>query len=147
MLNSISKSMEIVFVSERLLKFQIFSDEILLIATLISDKNSASPISIFVSKEISSEEIDDAKLAKKSLDSMVELVGIFFDDVLSNKDWNNFTLAWVEEDYKNSVYFIKTSRENIELTLEANKLLGEDFDEDVDFELENTDSNNEKLIH
>ncbi len=126
---------------------QIFPDEILLITTLISDKNAASPISLFVSKAVSTEEIDDTQAAKKALESMVELVGIFFDEVLSTKDWSNFTLAWVEEDYKNSTFFLKSTRENIELTLQANQLLGPDFDEDfgVDTEVDATESENDKL--
>lgn len=109
---------------------QIFPDELLLIVTLVHSKNASSPLSIFVSKSFAAAEIDDTKAAQKTLESMVELVGIFFDDVLSHNDWNNFTLAWVEEDYKNSTYFIKTSRENIELTLQANQLLGDNFDDD-----------------
>lgn len=109
---------------------QIFSDEILLIVTLVSEKNAGSPISFFLSKDIQEEELNDQKLAKKSLDSMIDLVGVFFDEVLSTADWNNYTLAWVEESYKGTTYFIKTTRENIELTLQANSILGPDFDED-----------------
>jgi hypothetical protein len=116
----------------------IFADEILLIVTLISDKNAKSPVSIFISKEVSNQLTEDENSAKKAIETMVELAGIFFDDVLSHKDWNNYTHAWAEEDYKNSTYFIKTTRENIELTLQANQLLGDDFDADIE---------NDEIIH
>lgn len=120
---------------------QIFSDEILLIVSLVCNKNTHSPISFFLSKSVDDDEIQEKKLAKKSLDAMIDLVGIFFDEVLSNPEWDNYTLDWIEEDYKNAKYFVKTTRENIELTLQANHLLGADFDEDT-FEEEMVISDN-----
>lgn len=114
----------------------IFSNEILLIITLVDTKSGSLPITFFISKDMEIEQIDDSKKAKKTLDNMVELAGIFFDEVLSNIEWNNYILAWTEEDYKGQTYYIKTSRENIELTLQANQLLGDDFDDNYNENIE-----------
>lgn len=123
---------------------QIFPDELLLIVSLVDEKSTNSPISFFLSKSITSEDIDDSQGAKKALETMVDLVGIFFDEVLSTNGWNNYSLAWVEESYKDLTYYAKSTRENIELTLQANLLLGEDFDEDSDL---NTDHLDKSKFH
>jgi hypothetical protein len=113
----------------------IFSDEILLIVTLISTDNSQSPVSLFISKDLPELAENNFKDAKKIIHNMVDMAGIFFDEVLSEQDWDAFTLNWTLESYKSEDYYCKSTRENIELTLEANKLLGPEFDEltDSDF--------------
>jgi hypothetical protein len=58
------------------------------------------------------------------------VVGLFFDEIFSNEEWDEFEPNWQEVSYKHETYFFKLSRENINLTLEANRLLGPDFDGD-----------------
>ena len=107
----------------------IFPDEILVIVSLLQPHSS--PMSLFVSQNISSSAgVDLASMKKdidKSIEKMIDLTGIFFDEVLSHNDWSNYTLDWVEETYKNTSFYLKTTREHIDLTLEANNLLGPEF--------------------
>lgn len=121
---------------------KIFSDEILLIVSLAHDSEQLSPVSLFLSKEIKSEENHSEQKIKKTIDLMVEMAGIFFDEMLSTKDWNNYNLQWCEEEYKNEMYYAKTTRENIDATLKANELLGEDFDDNFD-----EDYDSDKNVH
>lgn len=111
---------------------KIFADEILLIVSLVHDKNLSSPITLFLSKDISEKDMQNPPLLKKSLEIMVELADVFFDSMLETLDWSDFSLAWSEENYNGEIFYAKTTRENIDLTLEANRLLGDSFDEDFD---------------
>ncbi|MGC4057723.1 MAG: hypothetical protein QM743_06315 [Chitinophagaceae bacterium] len=49
----------------------------------------------------------------------------------------NSNLIWQEVTHKNQNYFYKLSRENVNLTLEANRLLGEEF-EDIEHDEDDT---------
>jgi hypothetical protein len=51
------------------------------------------------------------------------------DEIFAQEEWSEYEPVWQELNYKKETYFYKVSRENIQLTLEANKLLGDDFDE------------------
>ena len=74
--------------------------------------------------------MNDEKKVKSTQLNFIDVVGIFFDQVFASDDWSEFEPNWQEVNYKDENYFFKLSRENVNLTLEANKLLGEDFDED-----------------
>lgn len=126
---------------------KIFSDEILLIVTLTHDSEQLSPVSLFLSKELKSDWTNSPQKIKKIIDMMAEMAGIFFEEMLSTKNWNDYNLQWYEEKYKNETYFVKTTRENIELTLNANDLLGEDSYDGLSDDFENYLEEDEKPKH
>lgn len=98
----------------------VYKNELLLIVSLLDEKTiSKIPISIFLSSDIS-EKSDN----KKILNIMVDLAGTFFDSYFNLKDENLYNTIWQEKTIKNEIIFIKVTRENVALTIEANKILG-----------------------
>ncbi len=108
---------------------QVYPSELLLVVTYLSEKEPTdTPISCFLSCE--PEQIADEKSLIETQKNYIDLVGLFFDEIFAQEDWDEFEPSWQEVSYKNQTYYYKISRENIALTLKANELLGEDFDED-----------------
>lgn len=111
---------------------QVYPEELLLIVSYLSEKDEYSaPISLFLSCD--PDQIASEDKVKETQKNFIELAGLFFDEIFSDEDWNSFESNWQEVSHKNQNYFYKITRENINATIEANKLLGEDF-EDVEFE-------------
>lgn len=107
---------------------QIYDEELLLAVSWLSEKDEyISPITCFLSCD--PEQIRDEKKVKNTQADYIDVVGLFFDEIFSSDDWDEFEPNWQEVKYKNETYYFKITRENINLTLEANKLLGEDFDQ------------------
>lgn len=98
---------------------KIFSDELVLIVSYLSEKNlQDTPISFFYSFNIFTE-----KDVKKTLPKIFDIVVGFLDMYFSNEDEFEFTPYWLEETMGDTEFFYKVSRENIQLTLEAEELL------------------------
>ncbi len=115
---------------------QIYSGELLVIASWLSEKDEySSPVTLFLSCE--KEQMDTEKKVKDTQQDFIDLIGLFFDEIFANTEWDNFEPAWQEVSHKNQNYWYKITRENINASLEANKLLGEDFD--VEEEVEDGD--------
>jgi len=107
---------------------QIYSDELLVVASWISEKDQYSaPITCFLSCD--KEHFNTEKKFRETEDNFVDIFGLFFDEIFARDDWDEFEPNWQEVTHKKVTYFYKISRENIAQTLEANKLLGDDFDE------------------
>lgn len=108
---------------------QIYPEELLLAVSYLSEKDPhLSPITCFLSSE--PEQISDEKKVKETQSNFIDIMGLFFDEIFNDEEWDEFEPNWQEVSYKNQNYFFKISRENVALTLEANKLLGDDFDEE-----------------
>lgn len=111
---------------------QIYQEELLLVVSWFSEKDQyEAPIACFLSCE--PEQLSDENKVKETQKDYIDIVGLFFDEIFANDEWNEFEPIWQEVNYKNKTYFYKLSRENINLTLEANRLLGDDF-EDIETE-------------
>jgi hypothetical protein len=107
---------------------QIYSEELLLIVSYLSEKDEyMTPITLFLSSD--PDQIASVDKVKETQKNFIDAAGLFFDEILSEEEWNNFEPAWQEVTHKNVTYWYKINRENINATLEANKLLGDDFDE------------------
>ena len=107
---------------------QIYKEELLLAVSWLSEKDEyIAPITCFLSCE--PHQMDEDKKVKNTQQHFIDVVGIFFDEIFASDEWNEFEPNWQEVNYKQENYFFKLSRENINLTLEANKLLGENFDD------------------
>jgi hypothetical protein len=114
---------------------QIYSEELLLVVSWLSEKDEyASPVTLFLSCE--ADQMSTEKKVKETQESYLELTGLFFDEIFADEEWNNFEPVWQEVTHKNQNYWYKITRENVNATLEANKLLGEDFDLEEDEELD-----------
>ena len=110
---------------------QIYAEELLLVVSWLPEKDTFSaPVTCFLSCE--PEQMNDETKVKATQQSFIDVIGLFFDEVFATEDWAEFEPNWQEVSYKHENYFFKISRENISLSLEANKLLGEDFENDVD---------------
>jgi len=122
---------------------QIYQDELLLAVSWLSEKDEyIAPITCFLSCE--PDQMNDDKKVKSTQQNFIDVVGIFFDQIFATDSWYEFEPTWQEVNYKQENYFFKLSRENIKLTLEANKLLGEDFGEEDEVQ---DDEQNEETEH
>jgi hypothetical protein len=103
---------------------QIFPEELIFIVSLLPEEIAVTnPVTLFLSCDKS--QMDSEKKVKETQKSFIELTGLFFDEIFASEDWNEFEPTWQEVEHENQKYFFKISRENINLTLEANKLLGD----------------------
>ncbi len=106
---------------------QIFSEELLVIVSWLSEKDEyIAPVTLFLSCD--PDQMNSEKKVKETQENFVALAGLFFDEIFSDEEWNEFEPVWQEVSHNNQNYWYKITRENINATLEANKLLGEDFD-------------------
>lgn len=101
---------------------EIYPDEILYILSLIDPKDeSIIPLSLFFSIDKS----DKTELAP-ILEKLNESASIFFDQyfaVSEDEAIEFYQHDWSEGEFGNNTLFYRVSRENIKLTLEAEKLL------------------------
>ena len=111
---------------------QAYPEELLLVISYLSEQDEyLAPITLFLSSE--PEQIGSEEKVKETQKNFIDLVGLFFDEIFADPEWDEFESNWQEVSHKNQNYFYKISRENINATLEANRLLGEDF-EDIEYE-------------
>lgn len=115
---------------------QVFQEELLLVVSYLSEKDEyLAPITLFLSSE--PDQIANEEKVKETQKNFIDVAGLFFDEIFADEDWNEFEPVWQEVSHKNQNYWYKITRENLNATLEANKLLGEDFD--AEFEDEETE--------
>lgn len=103
---------------------QVYSDELLVIASFTSEKSPLeAPVTVFLSCDEA--EMKTPAQVKITQEGYIELLGLFFDEVFSAESWDEWEPLWQEVQYQGSTYFYKISRENIALTLDADRLLRE----------------------
>jgi hypothetical protein len=108
---------------------QIYAEELILAVSWLSEKDEyIAPITCFLSCEPG--QMNNGTKVKSTQQNFIDVVGIFFDEIFATDDWAEFEPNWQEVVYKEETYFFKLSRENVRLTIEANKLLGDDFIEE-----------------
>jgi hypothetical protein len=113
---------------------QIYQEELLVIVSWLSEKDQGlSPVACFLSCD--PDQMNNEKKVKETQANYMDLAGLFYDEIFAREDWDEFEPNWQEVTYKNQNYYYKLTRENINLTLEANRLLGDDF-QDVELEKE-----------
>lgn len=111
---------------------QVYPEELLLVVSYLSEKDEyLAPVTLFLSSE--PDQIADEEKVKETQKNFIDIVGLFFDEIFADEEWDNFEPTWQEVTHKHQNYFYKLSRENINATLEANRLLGEGF-EDIEFD-------------
>ena len=85
---------------------------------LSQDKNSTDAITLMVSGDL-----NEKDNPKKTLDHILNYSSEFFDLIFNDQGQDEFQPNWVKTDLKKDNFFFKITRENVELTLMANKLL------------------------
>jgi hypothetical protein len=106
---------------------QVYPEELLMVVSYLSEKDPhESPITLFLS--CAPKHIADEAMVKETQKNYIDVAGLFFDEIFSNEDWNGFEPAWQEVTHHTETYFFKISRENLNATIEANKLLGPEFE-------------------
>ncbi len=99
---------------------EIYSNELLIIVSFVNFENLHSiPQTLFLSVDV-----DEKTDFEKLLPSLVNISGLVFDQLfaLGEEDYR-YEENWQKEKVKETEFYYKISRENVALTLEANKLL------------------------
>jgi|GEM_PF-536910 len=104
-----------------------YPDEVLLIVSYLGLDSNEIPLTLFLSTDLK-----EQTKSVQALDTLCDSVGIFFDQYFgqlkaeAQKDSSDFYVyEWEEEKINQMNIYYKLTRENIHLTIEANKLLGE----------------------
>ncbi len=98
-------------------------DELLVGLSLNNEtENPESPITVFLSKDLTEEEREKPKTFEKAKQEMLDILGLIFRDLLNEDDVPYFG-DWAKYEYKKNEYFYKVSREDLELYIQAEALL------------------------
>ena len=101
---------------------QAFPEELLVIVSFIAIKNSTeAPVTCFLSAD--SVSLSTPQELKKTQELFIEIAGQFYDEIFANENWTDWEPNWQEVEYGGKQYHYKISRENIALTIEADRLL------------------------
>lgn len=110
-------------ISVKNLKFKIigktYPNEIFLSVSLLEKtKTSILPINLMLSCDINTSDP-----LKNILDMMVDSIGAIFDKILDSDDWNDYQVNWQKETVTNIDLYYKISREDIELSIQADEII------------------------
>lgn len=105
--------------------FEVFGmsypNEILLVLTLKSTKPDIWPMTLKISADL-----EEKDKPKKLMDTLINSVGVYFDQYFSNEELE-VGLNWEEAEYDSQKIWYLSSREDFGLTLEADRLLEESY--------------------
>jgi hypothetical protein len=98
-----------------------FPNEVVLVISFLDERSLSSiPITLVLSADV-----DDKTKSDNLLEVLVEFVGIFFDQVFSKEDWDEYNSNWEMEIVKKYEIHYLISRENILLSMKADEILKE----------------------
>jgi hypothetical protein len=101
---------------------EIYKNELVFITSILN-KDNINAIPITVSLSISINEKTDNKII---LNSMVDASGMILDTIFNDTNTDDIYITnWSELKFKKHELYYKITRENILLTIEANKLLND----------------------
>ncbi len=95
--------------------------EILIIASFVGLNQSEIPVTLFLSADL-----NDKTEPRKLFNNLLDNIAVFFDQYfqnIHNEDWDEFIYEWQEEVINRQTFYYKVTRENIALSLEAERLL------------------------
>lgn len=99
-----------------------YPDELFLAVGLLDKENlQEAPVTYVVSLDLDESQKDQ----EKNLETLVDSMGVFFDQYFSDPDWNNYVSNWTEAEYKKLSFYYKVSRENVALSIQAEALLNQ----------------------
>ncbi len=103
---------------------RVFPEELLVVASFAPENRPhESAVTCFLSCDAA--EMQDPATVKKTQAAFVELLGLFYDEILAVPEWDEWEPLWQEVEHAGKTYFYRLSRENFGLTLEADRLLRE----------------------
>ena len=70
-----------------------------------------------------SADLDENTKSETLLKTMVDSIGIFFDNFFASEDWDDYQANWEEIEIQKTKFHYRVCRENLKLTLEADRLL------------------------
>ena len=99
--------------------------EVLMIVSYVGLDKFAAPLTLFLSSNLTQNTKTD-----EIINTMFDSVGVFFDSYFAksgNQDeiWDEYILDWEETEFEKLKFFYKVTRENIGLSMESDRLLGE----------------------
>ena len=109
--------------------FEVFGfsypTEVLMIVSYVALDKFISPITLFLSADLSKNTKSD-----EIINEMFDSVGVFFDSYFAKSEnpdeiWDDYVLDWEETEFGKLNFFYKITRENVGLSMEADLLLGE----------------------
>ncbi len=100
---------------------KLYKGEVLVIASLVDTSNQAAAATTYFASMDLADDADHTKL----LESLVDSVGAFFDTFFADENWDDYQDMWKEEEFKGHKIFCKVSRENVGLTIQADRLLNQ----------------------
>lgn len=123
---------------------QIFPQELLVVIGFVPPRDQPEgAISCFLSCDAA--HLTTTAKVKETQANYVDIAGMFFDEVFADESWDGWEPNWQEVEWKGKTYWYKMTRENVQLTLEADRLLKEAGLEDEGDEYGEDDPG--KIIH
>lgn len=102
--------------------FQVYAysypNEVILMVTFCDDENILVPVTYMASADLT-----EKQKPLELLETLVDSIGVFFDQYFNNPDWNDYMSKWEETSFKSLNFFYKVTRENIGIFLITNKFL------------------------
>lgn len=102
---------------------QIYSEELLIIIGFNPKEPVESATTCFLSCDAS--EFTSLEKLRITQAALIDVAGLFYDEIFATDEWSEWEPNWQEVEWKGKTYFYKLTRENVTLTLEANRLLKE----------------------
>ena len=106
-----------------------YPNEVLLIISYAGLDKFVAPVTLFLSSDLDSKTKSD-----KIMDTMFDSAGVFFDSYFAtfsednDEIWEDYVLDWQDAEFGSDKIFYKVTRENVGLSMQADLLLGPDFD-------------------
>jgi hypothetical protein len=101
-------------------------DFVVIISYIDNNDPMKAPISLFISHDI----LEDSKAFKKCLKQLIDFASQVLDDVFAADDWYEYNALWTENQFGDSKFNYKITRENISLTIQANALFEKEDNEE-----------------
>lgn len=104
-----------------------YPTEVVLMASLVNiNDEMLAPVTYHVSADL-----EESTKMDQLLDTLVDSIGVFFDQYFAEPGWNDFQTSWQDFNFKNTDLYYKATRENVGISLQADLLLREDGDGEV----------------
>lgn len=112
--------------------FEIFGfsypKEVILIISYVGLDKFETPVTLFISSDLT-----EKTNTEKLLDTMFDSAGVFFDQYFATEEnideiWDDYVLDWEETEFGKEKLFYKVTRENVGLSMQADLLLGPEFE-------------------
>lgn len=130
--DKVSETFNAYFSEESIIKEHVFQsfgfhhiDETVIIISLVPFSEITSPVSLFISKDLSENEKKSERDFNKAKDNILDIAGIILKELIKDFDNLEYILNWTEYEFRKEKYFYKITRENIDLSIKTEEILSE----------------------